>query len=228
MNRKIKRLITAALSLTIVSSAMSQSAFAYEVPEVVRIGLESICKNKTTATIGGKELLIGTEKDGDFQEAGEISSSAGFTVTLASGEYIAIEEKMDQEDASDLADTMERLGLKGYLAYLGNDEWTVYVSGSSVSEVESASRFPATKVTNFTGIRLDGNQTSVLICSDVDPVFMGTGQDDTFSINGKSYRGMLTFVFNNGAMTAVNIVDLEQYYMVLFRLKCLRLMKWRH
>lgn len=211
MNRKIKKLITTALTLTIGFSAMSQPAFAYEVPKVVRIGLESICKNKTTATIGGKKLLIGTEKNGIFQGDGEISSSTGFTAVLASGEYIAIDEEMDQEGASDLADIMERLGLQAFLTDLGNHEWTVYVSGSSVSEVESASRYSASKVKNFTGIRLDGSPTSVLISSDISPAFMGTGEQDTFSLNGKSYRGMLTFVFKSGAMTAVNIVDLEKY-----------------
>ncbi|KAF5045816.1 Amidase enhancer [anaerobic digester metagenome] len=40
---------------------------------------------------------------------------------------------------------------------------------------------------------------------------MGTGEQDTFSINGKSYRGMLTFVMHGGTMTAVNIVDLDMY-----------------
>jgi len=210
MNRKIKKLITAALTLTIGFSSMSQVAFAYEVPQAVRIGLESICKNKTTASISGRELLIGTEKNGSFKENGSISSSTGFTAAIASGEYIAIEEEMSQRNASDLTDILSRLGHRAYSAYLGNDKWTVYVSGSSVSEVESASRYSATRTT-FTGIRLDGSQTSVLFPSEINPAFMGTGEQDTFSINGKSYRGMLTFVIHGGTMTAVNVVDLDMY-----------------
>ncbi len=210
MNRKLKKLITAALTMAIGLSSMSQVAFAYEVPQVVRIGLESICKNKTTASIGGKELLLGTEKNGTFKENGSMSSSTGFTASIASGEYIAIEEEMSQRNASDLADILSRLGYRAYLAYLGNDIWTVYVSGSSVSEVESASRYSATRST-FTGIRIDGSQNSVLFSSDLNPAFMGTGDQDTFSLNGKSYRGMLTFVINGGTMTAVNIVDLDKY-----------------
>lgn len=210
MNRRFKKLITAALTMAIGLSSMSQVAFAYEVPQVVRIGLESICKNKTTALIGGRELLIGIEKNGSFKENGSISSSSGFTASIASGEYIAIEEEMSQGNASDLADILSRLGHRAYLAYLGNDVWTVYVSGSSVSEVESASRYSATR-TAFTGIRIDGSQTSVLFPSDINPAFMGTGEQDTFSLNGKSYRGMLTFVIHGGTMTAVNIVDLDKY-----------------
>ncbi|WP_312045088.1 SpoIID/LytB domain-containing protein [Anaerotignum sp.] len=210
MNRNFKKLITAALTLTIGLSTMSQVAFAYDVPQVVRIGLESICKNKATASIGGRELLIGTEKNGSFREEGSISSSTGFTANIASGEYVAIEEEMSQGNASDLADILSRLGQQAYLAYLGNDVWTVYVSSSSVSEVESASRYSATRV-NFTGIRLDGSQTSFLFPTDINPAFMGTGEQDTFSINGKSYRGMLTFVMHGGTMTAVNIVDLDMY-----------------
>ncbi|MDD3394327.1 MAG: SpoIID/LytB domain-containing protein [Anaerotignum sp.] len=211
MNKNIKKMLTMALTLGLAMTAMPQAVLAYEVPKTVRIGLESICKNKTTATIGGKMLLIGTESNGAFQEDGTLSSNAGFAVTLTSGEFVGIDEEMEEEEALDLASVMERLGFRAYTAYLGDDDWSVYVADSSVSEVESASHYSASKVKNFTGIRLDGNLDSVIIASDVDPVFMGTGEQDTFSINGKSYRGMLTFVFNSAAMTAVNIVDLEAY-----------------
>ncbi|KXL53218.1 amidase enhancer precursor [Anaerotignum neopropionicum] len=211
MNKKLKRLITMALTLGLTFSAMPQSAFAFEVPQVLRIGLESICKNKTTITLGGDELLIGTEKNGNFYKDGTISSKSGFTVNLCSGEYIAIDDEMAQEDASDLAYNLNRLNLKAYATYLGKDDWTVYVANSSVSEVEQASRYSASRERDFVGIRLDTSGEALLFPKDANTVFMGTAKEDTFIISGKSYRGMLTFAINGLAMTAVNIVELEDY-----------------
>lgn len=211
MNRKIKKIMITALTLGLTFSPMTQSALAYEAPEVLRIGLESICKNKTSVTLGGDELLIGTEKNGDFHEDGDISSSSGFTVMLCSGEYIAIDEEMSQEDASDLASDLSHLGFDSFTTYLGDDEWTVYILDSSVSEVESESRHSATRVRGFLGIELKGSKESLLFPKDTEAVFMGTETDDTFVISGKNYRGMLTFAINGVVMTAVNIVDLEDY-----------------
>ncbi len=211
MNRSFKKLIAVALTLTMGLGAMPHYAYAYEVPEVVRIGLESICKKKTTASITEKTLLIGTEENGEFQEGGSVSSNSGFTANLASDEYIAIDEEMAQEEADELSEVLERLGFTAYIAYLGDENWTVYVSGSSVSDVESASRYSAERVRDFTGIRLDGSQASLLLSQEINPAFMGTGAENTFGINGKTYRGILTFVIREGAMTAVNIVGLEEY-----------------
>ncbi|WP_304508531.1 SpoIID/LytB domain-containing protein [Anaerotignum sp.] len=211
MNRKMKKIIITALTLGLTFSAMTQSTFAYEVPEVVRIGLESICKNKTSVTLGGDELLIGTEKNGDFHKDGDISSSSGFTVVLCAGEYIAIDEEMNQEDASDLASDLSHLGFDSFSTYLGDDEWTVYIADSSVSEVESESRYSASRVRDFIGIELKGSKESLLFPKEAEAVFMGTETNDTFVISGKNYRGMLTFAINGVVMTAVNIVDLEDY-----------------
>ncbi len=211
MNRKIKSLVTMALSLGLAMTAMPQSVFAYTVPEVVHVGLESVCKNKTSATLGGSKLLVGTERDGDFREDGEISSSSGFSVSLVSGEYIAIDEEMDQNEASDLANSLNRMGLRAYPTYLSNGGWTVYVAGSSLSEVESASRYNATRIRDFSGICMEGSKESTLFPKESNAVFMGTEKEDTFVINGKNYRGMLSFAINGAAMTAVNVVDLEDY-----------------
>lgn len=199
------------LTFGMTISTMPQAVFAYETPEVIKVGLESVCKNKTSATLGGDTLRIGTERNGDFQEDGELSSGSGFTVVVSSGEYIAIDEEMDQEEASDLAESMNHLGFSAYLTYLGNGEWTVYVENSSVSEVESSSRCSASRVRDFVGLRLDGSRESILVPENTKAVFMGTEREDTFVLNGKNYRGMLTFAINGVVMTAVNIIDLENY-----------------
>lgn len=205
------KLISFAMALGLMISGMPQTAFAYEVPDFVRVGLESVCKNKTSATLGGDTIEIGTNKNGTFQKDASVSSESGFSVALTTSDYIAIDEEMDQSDASDLASNMDKLGFDAYVAYLGDDIWSVYILGSSVSAVESASQQSANQVRNFVGVRLDGSKESILIQKELNIVFMGTQADDTFTLNGKKYRGMLAFAINYGVMTAVNIVDMQDY-----------------
>lgn len=183
-------------------------ASAYRVPDVVRVGLESVCKNASSASIGGGEILIGEEDDGDFLEGGSISSR-GLTARPASGDYIAVDDEMDCDDALDIADSLSNMGLDAYAAYLGEEDWTVYVQNASRSDVEQAARESAVQVRNFAGYSLTGSGTGVLLPADA--VLMGTERDDTISVNNKHYRGMLTFAVQGNTLTAVNVVDLEEY-----------------
>lgn len=189
---------------------MPQAAFAYDVPEMIEVGLESVCKNATSASIGSSQLAVGTLKNDKFREDGTISSSGGFTAKMVRGEVIRITDSMSQKEAEDLAYSLRRTGFDAACGYLGNDEWTVYVQNSSRSEVESASKKSAERISSFNGICLSGGGENLLMVSnDVDYGFSGT--DDTFTINGKQYRGCLRFAVNGTVMTAVNVVDLEEY-----------------
>lgn len=189
---------------------MPQAAFAYDVPEMIEVGLESVCKNATSASIGSSQLAVGTLKNDKFREDGTISSSGGFTAKMVRAEVIRITDSMSQKEAEDLAYSLRRTGFDAACGYLGNDEWTVYVQNSSRSEVESASKKSAERISSFNGICLSGGGENLLMVSnDVDYGFSGT--DDTFTINGKQYRGCLRFAVNGTVMTAVNVVDLEEY-----------------
>ncbi len=189
---------------------MPQAAFAYDVPEMIEVGLESVCKNATSASIGSSQLAVGTLKNDKFREDGTISSSCGFTAKMVRGEVIRITDSMSQKEAEDLAYSLRRTGFDASCGYLGNDDWTVYVQNSSRSEVESASKKSAERISSFNGICLSGGGENLLMVSnDVDYGFSGT--DDTFTINGKQYRGCLRFAVNGTVMTAVNVVDLEEY-----------------
>lgn len=189
---------------------MPQAAFAYDVPEMIEVGLESVCKNATSASIGSSQLAVGTLKNDKFREDGTISSSGGFTAKMVRGEVIRITDSMSQKEAEDLAYSLRRTGFDASCGYLGNDDWTVYVQNSSRSEVESASKKSAERISSFNGICLSGGGENLLMVSnDVDYGFSGT--DDTFTINGKQYRGCLRFAVNGTVMTAVNVVDLEEY-----------------
>lgn len=207
---KWKQCMFGAVLAGAVCMNMPQAAFAYDVPEMIEVGLESVCKNATSASIGSSQLAVGTLKNDKFREDGTISSSGGFTAKMVRGEVIRITDSMSQKEAEDLAYSLRRTGFDAACGYLGNDEWTVYVQNSSRSEVESASKKSAERISSFNGICLSGGGENLLMVSnDVDYGFSGT--DGTFTINGKQYRGCLRFAVNGTVMTAVNVVDLEEY-----------------
>lgn len=207
---KWKQCMFGAVLAGVVCMNMPQAAFAYDVPEMIEVGLESVCKNATSASIGSSQLAVGTLKNDKFREDGTISSSGGFTAKMVRGEVIRITDSMSQKEAEDLAYSLRRTGFDASCGYLGNDDWTVYVQNSSRSEVESASKKSAERISSFNGICLSGGGENLLMVSnDVDYGFSGT--DDTFTINGKQYRGCLRFAVNGTVMTAVNVVDLEEY-----------------
>lgn len=211
MNKIWRKIISLTLGVSLTITAFPATALAYTVPAVVRVGLEAVCKNTTTVSVGGSALLIGTERNGRFAEAASVSSSTGFTVTLKTGTYTALRDTLDWSDAADLAEDFSHLGLSAYPAYLGDDAWTVYVENASVSEVEQESRYSAERIGSTVGVLVAGSSTAVLLPQESEAVLMGTGAENTFSINGTSYRGMLSFAIHAGVMTAVNVVDLEEY-----------------
>ncbi len=206
---KGKKQLASILACAMLLGAAPVEAMAYNVPDTVRVGLESICKNVSSASIGVWELSIGMERNGVFKEGGVITSGGIFTAKPATGGFVAIDKEMDCEDALNLAKNLSKMGLDAYAAYLDEADWTVYVKDSSVSEVETASREDAKKVSDFEGYSITGGEAPVIVPEDA--VLMGGNVDDTFKVNSMPYRGMLTFSVNGTTMTAVNIVGLEEY-----------------
>lgn len=205
----MKRKLVYGLICCLMLGSIPIEAMAYSVPETVRVGLESVCKNTSSAAIATKELLIGTEKDGNFKKGGTVFSQNGFSVRIAVGNYIAVDEEMNLDDALDMAATLTKRGHEATAAYTGGKSWTVYVKNATVGDVESAAKASAARVQNFEGYLLSGGNSNVIIPEDA--VLMGTDTEDTIAVNGKSYRGMLTFAVSGSTMTAVNVVPLEEY-----------------
>lgn len=206
---KGKKQLASLLACAMLLSAAPVEAMAYHVPDTVRVGLESVCKNVSSASIGVWELLIGMEDDGDFEEGGVITSSGLFTAKPATGEFVMIQSEMYLDEAIDLTKSLVKKEFDAYAAYLDGEEWTVYVKGSSVSAVEAASGESAKKVSGFEGVSITGGEAPVLVPEDA--VMMGGNVDDTFKLNSMPYRGMLAFAVDGGTMTGVNVVDLEEY-----------------
>ena len=206
MNRK--RGIASLLACSLLLAAAPVEAMAYKAPETVRVGLESVCKNAASATIGVWDLYVGMEWDGKFEEGGMVTSNGTFTAKPAVGEYVMIESEMYLDEAMDLADDLTNMGYDAYAHYLMDQEWTVAVKDASRSEVEDAAREDASKK-SIEAFSVTGGEVKLLLKEDA--LLMGDNADDTFKLNNKSYRGMLTFSVTGNTMTAVNVIDLDEY-----------------
>ena len=65
---KLKRKIASLMACSLLVASVPAEAMAYSVPETVRVGLESVCKGASSATIGVSELYVGSMWDGEFEE----------------------------------------------------------------------------------------------------------------------------------------------------------------
>ncbi len=204
-----KKQLAFVLTCGLLLASVPAKAMAYDVPDTVRVGLESICKNASSATIGVWELSIGMEEDGDFEEGGRITSSGTFTAKPATGDFVAVDVELDCDEALELADSLSHMDLDAYAAYLDGEDWTVYVKGASRSEVERAAKEDAFSVTGFEGYSMTGGEAPVIVPEKA--VLTGGNVGNTFKLNGMPYRGMLTFSVNGTVMTAVNVIGLEEY-----------------
>lgn len=194
-----------------ILSSMGQPIFAYDTPETIKIGLESVCKNAASASIGGNTIRIGSMQNDVFQESGTISSGNGFRVSAIQTEVISVGQTMTQEAAQNLAFSLSKMQFDATLGYMGGQLWTVYVRNSSRFEIEQAIPGQTTETVSFTGILLEGGEQDCMIAQTVNYALGGTGVENTFTLEGKSYRGYLSFQISGQRMTAINTVDLEEY-----------------
>ena len=196
----------------ILAFSVPYTSFAYKTPETVSVGLETVCKDAASASIGGTSLLLGNVRNGRFYESGMITSTGGFTVKPVRGNYVMLQDSMPQEKAKDTVLQLKSRGMDAFLGYAGEEGWTLYVANASLSQVQEKSGCRAIPISGFSGIQVDcGQKGSLLISDDTMYAFGGCEKENTFSINGKRYRGYLKFAKKGNTMTAVNIVDLEQY-----------------
>lgn len=205
---KLKKKIASLMACSMLLASVPGEAMAYKAPEVVRVGLESVCKNATSATIGVWDLYVGILWDDEFEEGGKVTSNGTFTAKPATGEFVMIESEMYQDEAMELAADLTNMGYDAYAYYLFDQEWSVAVKGASRADVEDASRQNASKK-SIEGFTVTGGEVKLLLQEDA--VLMGGNVGDTFKLNGNPYRGMLTFSVTGSTMTAVNVIDLEEY-----------------
>ncbi len=205
--KKTTALLTACI---IISGFTDSEAFAYA-PETVRVGLESVCKNAASATLGNQEIRIGSEKNGHFIEGGKLLSYSGFTIGISNEQYMALSQIFGTySDAYDFAKAYCKEGLDAVPAYLGGTDWTVYFAKATFSDIKEDA-YDAGISSNRLIVKANGENVAVT-GNDVQVQFEGNDNNGVIKLNGKNYRGRLGFVRPDGGnMTAVNTVGLEEY-----------------
>lgn len=210
-NNNIKKAVCCLGVMAMCLAGKSANALAYDVPQVISVGLESLAKNVSSVHIENTKLYLGVVgDDGNFIEFGSLSSPEGFNAVAGTNSYIRVLGEFTQSDAEQMANTLKN---KGFSAFVGLNKsgFTVYVSNSTEESVGTAIARDVEFVTSFQAYKLTAGNQSYIFNVNENQVLKGDGEEDTFRIYDKSYRGYLSFTTNAGVITPVNVIDMDQY-----------------
>lgn len=212
MKLDMKKMI-ALFSLSAVFITTNNSdVMAYNVPDIVNVGLETVAKNVSSITIGNNNIYIGYINDNDeFVENGSLTSSAGFTVTSGATNYVSIEDRFTKEEAEIVAINLTNEGVTAYVTFLGESGYTIFISGKTSDEVMEITDYEAFNVPVSNAFKIENGNYTYLFPTEFGGVLKGDGADDTFTIKEKVYRGYLSFDTNGTTLTPVNVIGIEEY-----------------
>ncbi len=223
MKMKLKKMISFFAGVNVALNAFALPVYAYSVPDEVRVGLEYKYKDSASVPITNTEIGIGTQRGSSFFPSAVLSSPSGFTMRTGSGYYIGLDHTFaSYEKALDCAQDMQRSGMNAYPAFLGNDDWSVYVTNiSSFSEAknmealaENASGYGASaEEADSKSIELwSGTSPCVIMGNGIWPQIMAADNNGIITLSDRSYRGRIEFGrYTGGLITAVNVVSLDEY-----------------
>ena len=197
------------MMICIISS--SSSTYAYSmVPNTIRVGLRSAYRDKASIAIKNTEIEVGYEDNDRFVPQGTLISNTGFIVKPSQKQYYNPGERFyTYNEAAYSALIYQEQGINSIVAYNGPGQWEVYLTtnGTGMGQV----------INNGTEIIVqDGKGKDLIVCQDngLAPVFAGKSEAESFDLtqlaNG-TYRGWFEFKRSAGTITAINIVDYEDY-----------------
>lgn len=189
------------------------NVMAYDAPKVISVGLETVAKNVSTMKIENNTLSIGViNENGEFQEYGVLKTNGEFVASVSTSAYVGLEGAFSQSEAEQISSVLRGQGYSSYVAFLGNQGFNVYVHGTTVEAVESVTGRTAVSVPKSLSYQVSGTTTATFIFpTQYGGVLKGDGEENTFKIGGKSYRGYLSFAPNGTVLTPVNVVDIDEY-----------------
>lgn len=178
------------------------------VPKTIRVGLRSAYAGKSSIAIKNTQLQVGYERQDRFQSEETLSSSTGFLLKANAGNYYADKNTFSTyTEANKLLSNYKSQGTSGLVAYKGPGNWQVYL-------VKNLGQMSPVSNTGSEIIVYDGAGNPMIFCDGAKTGFAGINQGYSFNLtslaNG-SYRGWFEFVRRGSTITAVNIVDHEEY-----------------
>ena len=211
----MKKIINIFLTVAVLSVdlAFSLPAMGYTVPDTVRVGLEYRYKNVSSAPVSNKNIIIGSEQNGRFEEETQLSG-VSFTFNVPQSTIIdANEFYPSYNKALSACDDLEDMW--GYLsapALVDEGLWGVYIYDTGNDSSSYAADTVSGKIAGGTDIIvLKDSSEPVMFFDGINPQIK-SGDSDVVTLSDRSYRGRIEFGrYTGGNITAVNVVGLEEY-----------------
>lgn len=196
----------------------SKSLFAAVNNENVRVGLEYKYKNVQSIAISNKNITFGYEINGSYNSEAVLNSSSGFLMQTTNDYYINIGDTYNSyEQAALKAKDFYSAGVTAVPAALNNSLWAVYCGGyesfdkasSAAKQINSNAQVvsPNNRMTKLTM-----GSNGAIICDNQSAYpSIAASQGDTITFSDRSYRGRIEFNRASGQITAVNVLNIEDY-----------------
>ncbi len=211
MKRIIRILVSAAALCACLVIPMP--AMGYTVPDTVRVGLEYKYKNAASVPVSNKNIIIGSEQNGSFEEETELSGTS-FTFNVPQSTIIDANEYYPSYDKALYAckDLNDMWGYISVPAFVDEGLWGVYIYDTGSDSISYAADTVSGKVADGTEIIvLKDLSEPVMFFDGINPQ-IESGDSNVVTLSDRSYRGRIEFGrYTGGNITAVNVVGLEEY-----------------
>lgn len=180
------------------------------VPSTIRVGLRSAYSDKASIDIKNTEIEIGYESDNRLIPQGALISNTGFVITPSQKQYYSGNEIFyTYNEAAYSALEYKEQGISAVAVYSGPGKWGIYLDQDLGNMT----------MVNGNGSEImikDGFGIDILLCEDkgIAPAFAGKTRSQSFDLtelSKGSYRGWFEFKRKDNTITAINIVDYEEY-----------------
>lgn len=215
MKGKMLKMLTFFVSICLILSFYFCTVFAaHDIPKYVRIGLEYRYKNISSASISNRSIGIGSVRNEKFVTDVSLTATEGFTMSVSNKTYVSSNDIYGSySEALNRAQALYPT-YKGSPAYLGEGLWSVYFYDfNSSEEVQACSQNLGNTpiITENTTMELKDGANTVIVFHNATPQIVS--EDGTYiSLGDRKYRGAIEFGrYTKGSMTAVNVVDLDEY-----------------
>lgn len=201
-------------SLIMFAILMPLDAYSYELDGELRVGLETGYKAVYSVVAANEAINIGTEEGGVFRPEAKLRTSGGFEVKTTDEHYAALEPGQSYAEAVKKAESLIDEGYTAVPAFLNASDWAVYIGPYQTraeAEAVSGSFSNCSASTGLAKLKLAAGGRDIMVFDGVYPQ-LEPADGDVLILKDTGYRGRVEFGrYSGGAMTAVNVIDMEKY-----------------
>lgn len=192
--------------------ALGKPVLAYGaniVPDTIRVGLRSAYRDQSSIGIKNTQLQVGYESQNKFVPEETLTSNTGFIIKPNQKQYHLVASYSTYGQAQAALQSYKGQGADGVVAHGGAGTWRVYLD-KALGQASHVS------LTGNEIIIQDGAGRDLLLCENQGSpsVFAGKSKSHSFDLTDLakgSYRGWFEFPRRGSTLTAVNIVNYNDY-----------------